>query len=168
MSHDGRFDNVGPGNSGFVSIKSNCKTQIFLQTLLKYIGLVLRGRSDQVVWNMFLREYDFRQIVFELLNPEKFVSGYYKHCNVFSDSNKCCYLKGYQWGNPGRREMFPSDPWIIHAAWTNQHFFKITKFKKVGYWYLNETCPFWIENIIPEHKESASKTVKTWNYKFSP
>ncbi|ETO09748.1 hypothetical protein RFI_27627 [Reticulomyxa filosa] len=59
MPCDGRLDNVGPGNSGFIHIRSNCKTRVFMRTMIHYIGLVLRGRSDQRVQILLTTSFFF-------------------------------------------------------------------------------------------------------------
>ena len=135
MACDGRLDYIGPGNSGFIHIRSNCKTRVYMETLLYYIGLVIAGRSDQRVWNMFLTSYDFRQMLFEMVPPDMFVGG-------------------DQWGNGKKKGDKLSDHiWFLHASWTSDHTEKITKFKQLDAWFFNESCPFYKDGMTPKHKE---------------
>lgn len=120
MTYDGRHDHQGPGNGGFIVIKSNCKTKIFLNTFVNYIGLVTLLSNEQIFWNMFLQSYDFRQIKFSLLSPNHFVNGHQwrvkkskKHANQLSN-----------------------DIWFAHASWTGSHVEKITKFMILNAWFL--------------------------------
>ncbi len=136
MANDGRFDSKGPGNSGFIHIRSNCKTKVFVDTLLEYIILLLRKNSDQRLWNAMIREYDFRQLIFGLLPPHKFIGG-------------------YQWGNGRKRgDRISKDIWMLHASWTTTHFDKITKFKTVSAWFLEDPrCEYlkYPEISVPAH-----------------
>lgn len=150
MTSDGRVDYKGPGNSGFVKVLSNCKTKIFLQTLFHYIGVVLWGSSDQFAWNMFLMEYDFRQISFSLLPPTKFVNG-------------------HQFGlhKKQTKQQVSNDVWFLHASWTDQHTKKVTKFKVMNAWFLNESCSHYQDGVVPEHKEpmfTLSEENMRWTY----
>eukprot|EP01084_Bolivina_argentea_P310594 537497_1 len=134
MVCDGRLDWGGPGNSGFIHIRSNCKTKVYMETLIYYIGLVISGRSDQRVWNLFLTSYDFRQMLFEMVPPDMFVGG-------------------DLWGNGRKKGDRLSDHiWFLHASWTADHTEKITKFKQVDAWFLNHSCPFYNRDMIPDHK----------------
>ena len=114
-----------------------------------YVGLVIAGRSDQRVWNMFLTSYDFRQMLFEMLPPEMFVGG-------------------DQWGN-GRRsgDRLSDHMWFLHASWTSDHTEKVTKFKQIDAWFLNQSCPFYEEGITPKHKEPpyySPSGERNWTY----
>ena len=137
MVCDGRLDSIGPGNSGFIHLRSNCKTKIYMETIMHYIGLVISGRSDQRVWNMILTSYDFRQMHFEMLPPDKFFGG-------------------HQWGNGRKRgDQLSKDIWFMHASWTLNHNGKITKFEMLDYWFLNQTCQFYGMAKIPDSFEPA-------------
>ncbi|ETO19317.1 hypothetical protein RFI_17913, partial [Reticulomyxa filosa] len=141
MSCDGRLDDVGPGNSGFIFVRSSCKTQVFMNTLVEYIGLVITGRSDQRHWNMFLREYDFRQLNFFLLPPDQFVSG-------------------YQWGDHSPTHKISNTTfWVAHASWTTFHFEKINKFKTLLLWFFNHTlCPAHFDPLLlPDLRQERLK-----------
>ena len=66
-----------------------------------------------------------RQIIYELLPPDKFVGG-------------------YQWGNGKKSgDKLSSDIWLLHASWTSSHSEKITKFKMLGYWFYNNSCKWY-------------------------
>src|SRR5690606_15889092 len=72
MSVDGRNDIRGPGNSGFVVIRSNCKTKIFVNTMINLLYIILVSRSDQILWNALLQEKVFRQLNFNTLSTDQF------------------------------------------------------------------------------------------------
>lgn len=140
MSFDGRLDAKGPGNSGFVRIRSTCKSKIFLQTLIKYIGITLWSTSDQYLWDIFVMEYHFRQLLYELLPITKFVNG-------------------HQW-DPGRSlhdHKLSHDIWSFHASWSETHIHKITKFKMVDAWFFNDTCVHYKPELMPNHSEPHHK-----------
>ena len=148
MACDGRLDYIGPGNSGFIHVRSNCKTKVYLETIMYYVGLVIAGRSDQRVWNMFLTSYDFRQMLFEMLPPDMFVGG-------------------DQWGNGKRKGDRLSDHiWFFHASWTSDHTEKVTKFKQIDCWFLNSSCDFYEEGMVPTHKEPPYYSPKPWNWTY--
>eukprot|EP01083_Nonionella_stella_P002566 7363_1 len=135
MPCDGRLDYIGPGNSGFIHVRSNCKTKVYMETLIYYIGLVIAGRSDQRVWNMFLTSYDFRQLLFEMMPPDMFVGG-------------------DQWGNGRKKgDRLSNHIWFLHASWTSDHTEKVTKFRQLDAWFFNESCPFYTNGVTPKHKE---------------
>ena len=149
MACDGRLDYIGPGNSGFIHVRSNCKTRVYMETLMYYVGLVIAGRSDQRVWNMFLTSYDFRQMLFEMLPPDMFVGG-------------------DQWGNGKKKGDKLSDHiWFLHASWTSDHTEKVTKFEQLDAWFLNKTCPFYKNGATPDHKEPpyySPMEERTWTW----
>lgn len=138
MSVDGRMDFRGPGNSGFLFIKTGCKTKRLLNTMIKLIGLILVGRSDQILWNMLLDEDIFRQIHFELLDTSYFI---------------CGYQVNLQRGIKGGK--FPETSTIFHASWTTDQFDKIEKFYMTNHWYFNqEKCPsIYKYELLPDLKE---------------
>eukprot|EP01083_Nonionella_stella_P016422 45843_1 len=148
MACDGRLDYIGPGNSGFIYVESNCKTKVFLDTLVFYIGLVIHARSDQVAWNMFLTSYDFRQIVYKMLPPDMFVGG---------DS----------FGNADRKPKVSDHVLFLHASWTFDHAEKVTKFKSINAWFFNEQCPWYDKSLIPKHEEPKKYLLpkdRTWTW----
>ena len=151
MPCDGRVDWNGPGNTGFIHIRSNCKTKIFMQTLVQYIGLIMQHKNDQPVWNAFLMEYDFRQILFQILPPDKFVNG-----------NQWSFKKSDM-----HRFQMSNDIWMAHASWTGDHSSKITKLKVLQAWYLNQTCKYYQPNMIPKHKKpefELTPNMRNWKY----
>eukprot|EP01084_Bolivina_argentea_P313711 543295_1 len=141
MSVDGRMDFRGPGNSGFLYIKQNCKTKRFVNTMIRLIGLIMVGRSDQVLWNMLLDEYVFRQIHFETLDTQYFICGYQINLD-----------RGISGGK------LPHNTIIVHASWTTDQFDKIQKFYMSNTWYFNqEKCPqLYKYELLPDLKERRS------------
>lgn len=139
MTSDGRVDTLGPGNGGLIIINSNCKTKIFLQTIIEYIGLIILVKNEQMIWNQFLMAYDFRQIMFEMLNPTKFVNGDQWSIELQESS-----------GN-----RLSNDIWFAHASWTHTHMTKITKFKIIGAWYLSQNCSCYNVSIQLKPKTKA-------------
>ena len=156
MGFDGRGDGVGPGNSGFIYIKSNCKTKLYTLTLVKYIGLVLYGQSDQRHWNMFLRIYDFRFIKFTILPPNHFIGG-------------------WQWDLKRKNNYLPkynNETWLIHSSCTADHIKKIYKFQFINKWYFKRTCNYYNRNLVPklfdwkEMKQVKPLTSQNRTYKW--
>ncbi|ETO24893.1 hypothetical protein RFI_12263, partial [Reticulomyxa filosa] len=142
MSFDNRFDHAGPGNSGFIKINSNCKTKIFMDTLVDYIALLIIGRSDQIIWNVFLREYQFRLLQLQILSAEEFVGG-------------------WQWSEILKKKTTKKLPkreniWFIHASWTDEHIMKIPKLKLINAWFFDETCEYFDPGYLP--KQSTQVT----------
>ncbi|ETO19745.1 hypothetical protein RFI_17485, partial [Reticulomyxa filosa] len=136
MSFDNRFDHAGPGNSGFIKINSNCKTKIFMETMVDHIALVVIGRSDQIQWNIFLREYKFRLLRLNILPPEKFVGG-------------------WQWSEILERKPLTRLPpreqiWFVHASWTDEHLMKIPKLKLIRAWFFNKSCKYFNASYLPK------------------
>ena len=138
MTVDGRVDNRGPGNSGFLIIRSNCKTEIFMDTMVSLATLVLVGRSDQILWNILMDEKVFRQLHFETLPTTHFISGF--QVNI---------KKGT------KRENLPKEHFLVHASWTTDQFDKVEKFWNIDHWYFSdEKCPNYFDrNLLPDMVE---------------
>ncbi len=63
------------------------------------------------------------------------------------------FVGGYQWGNPRRMgDKLAREMWVLHPSWTGNHNEKISKFEMLGFWFLNESCPFYKEGTVPEHE----------------
>ena len=138
MMSDERNDRRGPGNSGFYFIRSNCKTKVFMQTMIKLIGAVLTARSDQILWNTLINDKQFRMIHFETLSGEHFVGG--NQINL-------------KYGT--KREDLPDDVLLIHSCWTTTQFDKIEKLWNVQHYYFTkDKCPsLYDENLRPDLKD---------------
>ena len=107
-----------------------------MSTLAHYIGIILHHRNDQPVWNGFLMEYDFRQILFQTLDPNLFVNG-----------NQWTIDKNFILKNKLSNHI-----WLAHSSWTSNHIEKITKLKILQAWYFNQTCHSYYQtyhNLIP-------------------
>lgn len=143
MSVDGRFDARGPGNSGFVMIRSNCKTKMFMSTMMSLISLVIIGRSDQVLWNVLIDEKIFRQMHVEMLPIKLFVNG--NHVSIKRSKQT-------------KRDDLSSDHITVHACWTTDQFDKIEKFWNTDHWYFSQTkCPSHYNiSLVPDLKSRNS------------
>ena len=73
--YDGRTDGVGPVNSGFIFTRSNCRTKIYLQTMIDNIVFFLWDRASQPFVNALMHHRKFRQISMRLLDVELFMNG---------------------------------------------------------------------------------------------
>lgn len=138
MMVDERHDRRGPGNSGFYIVRSNCKTKVFMQTMIKLIGAVLVARSDQILWNTLINEKLFRMVTFQTLSQDYFVGG--NQINIAYET---------------KREDLPNDTMLIHACWTTDQFDKIEKFWNVEHYYFTkERCPhLWEYEMMPDLKD---------------
>ena len=138
MTVDGRVDNRGPGNSGFFIIRSNCKTRVFMDTMVSLISLVLVGRSDQILWNILIDEKVFRQLHFETLSTQLFISGF--QVNIKKET---------------KRDNLPKDHFMVHASWTTDQFDKVEKFFNIDHWYFSkEKCNKYYDwNLLPDMAE---------------
>lgn len=125
MMVDERNDRRGPGNSGYYIVRSNCKTKVLMQTMIRLIGAVLVARSDQILWNTMINEKMFRMIHFATLSRDHFVGG--NQINIKYETKK---------------EDLPEETVLIHACWTTDQFDKIEKFLNVQEYYFTEKrCP---------------------------
>ena len=140
MSVDGTMGLRGPGNSGFFIIRSNCKTKLFMNTMISLIGLIMTGRSDQMLWNTLLNEKLFRQINFQTLSTKYFISGF--QVNILH-------------GTKRKNLPNPNSHFIVHASWTTDQWDKIEKFYNIDHWYFTkEKCPNWYNfTILPDLAE---------------
>merc|ERR1719242_2524802 len=111
MSVDDRRDFRGPFNSGCIWIKSGCKTKVFMETMMHLIGLVIVGRSDQLLWNMLIQENVFRQIHVETLSDRFFMGGYQ------IDVNRSSIQKGW----------ILNTALLLHVSWTDDQWQKLEK-----------------------------------------
>ena len=109
--------------------------------MIKLIGLILVGRSDQILWNMLLDEDEFRQIHFELLDTKYFICGYQVNLE-----------RGIKNGK------LPDAATIFHASWTTDQFDKVEKFYMTDHWYFNqEKCPsIYKYELLPDLKEKMA------------
>ena len=109
--------------------------------MIELIGLIMVGRSDQVLWNMLLDEYVFRQVHFETLDTQFFICGYQINLD-----------RGVYGGT------LPDTAVIVHASWTTDQFDKIQKFVMSDTWYFSaEKCPIlYSYELLPDLKERRS------------
>lgn len=145
MSKDGRNDFRGPGNSGFIYIKSNCKTLLFMNAMIEMIGAVIVGRSDQILWNFMMKEEYFKNKIglkFDILDTNYFIGGYQVNLKK---------------GTKRKDFKYENDHYIVHASWTTDQFDKIEKFYNLNHWYFNdEQCINIFETkLLPDLKDRA-------------
>ena len=74
--YDGRKDGIGPGNVGFIYTKPNCKTKIYMQTLVDNFKIFIWIGSSQLYINTLMNLPIFRQLDVRLLDSKKFVNGH--------------------------------------------------------------------------------------------
>eukprot|EP01084_Bolivina_argentea_P035068 65025_1 len=130
-----RYDSLGFSNTGFIIMKSNCKTKTFMQTMMKYITSIYEA-TDQQAWNFWLFWKPFRQIIFKLLDRDMFIGG-----------------NDIRLGYTFPKHIVRYDDFILfHAYSTRDHFDKIYKFHQIGHWYFTkERCPLLFnETMIPD------------------
>lgn len=113
-----RGDAMGPGNSGFIFIRNNAKTKLFMESFKQAIALLF-FRDDQKVWNSMLRHYLFRQLHFQVL-PRNLVLD-------FHDST----------ANLRNEHTF-----ILHAVGAKGKYGRMNQHK---IWYLKQGCSFLLE-----------------------
>ena len=131
MMVDERNDKRGPGNSGYYIVRSNCKTKVFMKTMIKLIGAVLVARSDQILWNTLINEKMFRMLNFQTLSNDYFIGG--NQINIKFKTKK---------------NDLPSTTMLIHACWTTDQFDKIEKFWNVEHYYFTkQKCPHLYDTI---------------------
>ena len=142
-------------NSGFIFMISNCKTRIFMDTMVKYVGLTFidkLGIDDQILWNLLINDQHFRQINVAILDPNKFVNG--NQVNLMHQNNNNDY----------------SNFLVFHASWTYDIYDKIEKFYIMNSFnVINKQCLNYIGinnesmlDLIPKlskrkHKRDAKK-----------
>ncbi|ETO14677.1 hypothetical protein RFI_22694 [Reticulomyxa filosa] len=120
-------------------VRSNCRTKLFMESMVNSIALVLIGRSDQIVWNMMLYEKPFRMLSFATLTTKYFISGF--QVNVNAKTTKEEVSPGYDW-------------FLFHASWTTDGFDKIDKFLLIDEWYFSsQKCPqYFDQELLPDLK----------------
>jgi len=130
MSYDGRGDAVGPANVGVIYVRSNCRTRIYIKTLIKHLELFIWTLSSQVYINTMIHHRRFRQMSFKVINELLFING---------DSWR------EEWAPKGFEAMKPV---LMHVSWTDSHIDKIKKWKIVDGWYLRPQCPLFEPSIF--------------------
>lgn len=138
MMHDpNRIESKGPGNTGFVFVRSNCRTRIFLDTFVHHLWLSRYfGGSDQSCWNSLLKSPPFRLIRYTTLSEKLFINGHQFHLG--------------QYMVPG---ILNSNYFAVHVSWTKSWDEKLPKLKKIKHWYLDDkTCIYSKNATLPEKK----------------
>lgn len=129
IMYDGRTDGVGPVNSGFIFTRSNCRTKIYLQTMIDNIVFFLWDRASQPFVNALMHHRKFRQISMRLLDVELFMNG-----------NRWTPVKA---PDDWEKQETKDKVYVMHASWTGNHLDKINKWSVAGEWHLNPTCSLW-------------------------
>ena len=144
MSYDGRDDEMGPGNSGFLFMRSNCVTKLFAATLWKARSHI-PGTQDQIFWNALAKEELFQPMQFEILDERLFVNGH----SINLDRGET------------RADMDPGH-FMFHASWAYDGFDKIEKFFNIGhFYYAPEHCAYhdasMIVNLVDREQERLAR-----------
>ena len=113
--------------------------------MIKFIGTVIVGRSDQILWNFMMKEKYFQHNIglkFDILDTNYFVGGY--QVNLKRKTSRKDFAH-------------PKDHYIFHASWTTDQFDKIEKFYNINHWYFNDKlCPnIYDKNMLPDLKNRA-------------
>eukprot|EP01083_Nonionella_stella_P017948 50233_1 len=130
-----RYDAMGFANTGFIIMRSNCKTKQFMETILQHITTIVT-RTDQQSFNFWLYWKPFRQLSFKLLDRDLFIGGNDVRLRITKSSNLTKY------------EEFI----VFHAFGTRDHFDKIHKFHQIGHWYFTkDKCPHIFDaKLVPD------------------
>ena len=64
---DARWDSAGPGNTGFVFVRSNCRTKRLMRAVSSSLWLLLRTHSDQRFLMRLMRSRLVRDVSMALL-----------------------------------------------------------------------------------------------------
>ena len=109
-----------------------------MNTMINLIGLIMAGRSDQMLWNSLIQEKQFRMMHYELLTTKLFISGF--QVNIAHGT---------------KRHQLPENHFIVHASWTTDQWDKIEKFYNIEHWYYTqEKCPKWYDfEMLPDLAE---------------
>lgn len=118
-----RWDALGVANSGFVWLKANRRTQVFIQTLENL--LPIKGISDQQLWNAILRHPRFRQIGFRVLPLTQFQL-LYDHT-----------LR--------RWNQYKDKALVVHGVSHRKSY----RLAKAGLWYFKEGCKAFDQKWMP-------------------
>jgi len=118
-----RWDALGVANSGFIWLKSNRRTKIFIQTLENL--LPIKNISDQQLWNALIRHYRFRQIGFRVLPLPQFQL-LYDHT-----------LR--RWDQVGSHAI------VVHGV-SHRKTYRLAKAKL---WFFDETCDAYDKDLVP-------------------
>jgi len=127
---DGRTDAVGPANVGFIYARSNCRTKVYLQTMIDNMAFFVWTGSSQLYINSLMHLRKFRQMSVRVLDEDLFVNGH------------------KWWPTKPPQNWNSMDPYVMHASWTDNHIFKIQKWNVTDNWYLRPTCKLWEPEIF--------------------
>ena len=141
MAFSGRSDAHGPGNTGFMFIRSNCKTRVLGEAMRALALTTLSGGiDDQTLWNALIHEKAFRQIQLHILDAKRFINGH--RLNLRREL-----------GRFARDDIDANDEhFVFHASWTWDQFDKIEKYFNMRHWYFTQThcAAFYDARLIPD------------------
>eukprot|EP01083_Nonionella_stella_P084615 234290_1 len=129
-------------NTGFMFIESNCKTKIFMETMMSLFGLIFSDSydkngqkiDDQILWNMMVNQRLFRQINIAILNKQYFING--NTVNLHHNTT---------------RADLQQEHFVFHASWTANPTEKLHKFYNINHFYFTKKkCPKYFDvDIAP-------------------
>ena len=149
MMDDSRWDSAGPGNTGFVFIRSNCRTLYLSLAIQQSLGVLLSSQSDQRFRMRLLNGPYMRKISFALLPVSLFLNG-----------PLLLGMKKGRWQSQegmysGKEAGFSPSGWIAaHASWVERHTLKPALLRKVNAWNLHNRSSYPTEhtpNLIGRH-----------------
>ena len=118
---DERWDGDGPANSGFIFVRSNCRTRALTRQLAAGAHVMFNTHVSQVFWNRMLTSSDVR-VSMGLLPVQQFVNG----ANIRFGKTRML------WGGGPSVRIPPADWFVMHACWTNAHTAKQRMYKSMG------------------------------------
>jgi len=132
MMDDSRWDNSGPGNTGFAFFRSNCRTLDLARAIVSSLHVLLASQSDQRFLMRLLHGSRFHaDVTMALLPIDVFVNGPAIQGVVFGPWQR---QDGMVHGN---NIKFPPKDWVAgHASWTSNHTEKPALLRKLGAWRL--------------------------------
>ena len=152
MSYDGRRDSLGPGNTGFYVVYSNCRTKLLYNVMSRHMWLLWQTSDDQLWMNTWLGRSKLAFYMRSRLLPTaQFVNGNL----IGTEDPPYEYHSDEEYGLFHRFHLDsshdPSHMILAHASWTGSYKTKIAKLKGVGLWhYEPDLCPaYYLKEVDP-------------------
>jgi len=143
MMDDGTWDNQGPGNTGFVLARSNCRTKWLARTITQALPVLLGSRSDQRFVNSILLSNASRHLSIGLLPLDAFPNA---------------LAAGHQARN-GPRFVPPTKWMVAHASWTHDARDKVQRFRNMNAWNstMEDSLPAMSQMKKKQHADAAKR-----------
>lgn len=123
------WTSMGPVNTGLLYLRPTTQTKVFLKSMEN--AAIVKGTSDQRLWNAILRHFSFQQLEWRLL-PQNIV---YKY-------------SGSKAVPPGE------DTLLLHAVGSG----KREKMARFNLWLLDKSCPFYNEDAVQLNAKERQQT----------